>query len=183
MIAMSRKTPPLTEFDLVFARQLAEAAGKAALPYFRAGVAVDHKPGKGDFDPVTRADREAEQVMRKMIAQRYPEHNIKGEEYGFEDRGSEFTWVLDPIDGTRSFIMGVPVWGTIVGLTCQGRAIGGVMSQPYTGEIFSGNGRSSQLTGPQGEQDLHVRACPSLEAAVLATTDIRLFANPSDAGA
>jgi myo-inositol-1(or 4)-monophosphatase len=180
---MSLHDPQIAGASLEFARELAREAGKAALPYFRAGVAVDHKPGKGDFDPVTKADREAEQVMRAMIAREYPDHNIKGEEYGFEDKGSAFTWVLDPVDGTRSFIMGVPVWGTIVGLTFQGKAIAGVMSQPYTGEIFSGNGKVSRLTGPQGGRDLHVRPCRSLADAALATTDIRLFANASDARA
>ncbi len=168
---------------LAFARELAQEAGKAALPYFRAGVAVDHKPGKGCFDPVTRADREAEQVMRAMIGREYPDHNIKGEEFGLEDKGSEFTWVLDPIDGTRSFIMGIPVWGTIVGLTHRGKAIAGVMCQPYSSEIFSGSGQESLLEAPKGNRNLKVRRCQSLDRAALATTDIRLFANAADARA
>ncbi len=160
---------------LEFSHELARAAGAAALPLFRNCQQVEDKPGKTGYDPVTQADRAAEQAMREMIRARYPSHNIKGEEFGFEDNGSDLTWVLDPIDGTRSFILGMPVWGTIIGLMWRGHAIAGVMSQPYIGEIFSGDGVEARLLTAQGETALKVRACEALEDAVLATTDPRLF--------
>ncbi len=165
---------------LDFAHKMAIAAANAALPYFRAGVEVDNKLGSGGFDPVTKADRNAEQVMREMIARTYPEHNIRGEEFGFDDKGSDFTWILDPIDGTRSFIMGIPLWGTVIGLAWRGGMIAGVVSQPFTGEIFSGEGQSAAMTGPHGNGALKTRRCKGLDEAVLATTDPRLFTNPGE---
>lgn len=160
---------------LDFSHQLAGAAGAAALPLFRNCDDVEDKPGKSGFDPVTQADRDAEQAMRQMISRTYPAHNIKGEEFGFEDKGSDFTWVLDPIDGTRSFIIGMPVWGTIIGLVWRGQAIAGAMSQPYNREIFSGDGTRASLTSPDGVRALKTRPCEKLSDAVLVTTDPRLF--------
>ncbi len=168
---------------LDFAREMAAAAAKAAMPWFRAGAVVDNKLGDGGFDPVTKADRQAEQVMREMIAQKYPEHNIRGEEFGFEDKGSDFTWILDPVDGTRSFIMGIPLWGTVIGLARGGEIIAGVVSQPFTGEVFSGDGRSAAMSSPHGNGKLKTRRCKNLDEAVLATTDPWLFANAAEAAA
>ena len=165
---------------LEFSHRLAHAAGAAALPLFRNCRDVEDKPGKTGFDPVTQADRDAEKAMREMISHQYPDHNIKGEEFGFSDNGSDYTWVLDPIDGTRSFIIGMPVWGTIIGLVWRGRAIAGAMSQPYIGEIFSGDGHQASLTSPLGKSKLKVRACGALSGAVLATTDPRLFETDAD---
>ncbi|MBS0243696.1 MAG: histidinol-phosphatase, partial [Proteobacteria bacterium] len=99
------------------AHALADASGKAALRYFRKPLAVDNKAGKGAFDPVTEADRGAERAIRKVLAKRHPEHGILGEELGEQVSGSPYTWVIDPIDGTRAFITGMPLWGTLIGLT------------------------------------------------------------------
>ena len=168
---------------LDFIHELARVSGEAALPFFRNCQDVEDKPGKTGFDPVTRADREAEKVMRDMISQVYPGHNIKGEEFGFEDKNSDFTWILDPIDGTRSFIIGMPVWGTVIGLLWRGQAIAGGMSQPYIGEVFSGDGRSASLTSSQGKSILQTRSCELTSEAVMATTDPRLFETDADRSA
>ena len=91
---------------------------------------------EGGFDPVTEADREAEKAIRALIRAEYPGHGILGEEFGSENASSEHVWVIDPIDGTRSFISGIPLWGTLVGLTVEGDAVAGMMAQPFTGELF-----------------------------------------------
>src|SRR5690606_32076837 len=92
------------------------------------------------FDPVTVADRAGEAAMRALIAARYPDHGIVGEEFGSQHADAEYVWVLDPIDGTRAFITGVPVWGILIGLTHNGRPLLGMVHQPFTGERFAGNG-------------------------------------------
>src|SRR5580704_12828487 len=113
-----------------FLDALADAAEAAILPLFRTRLAVEDK-GAAGFDPVTLADRAAEAAMRQLIGQRYPEHGIVGEEYGAERAGAEFVWVLDPIDGTRSFIAGLPLWGVLIGLLREGRPVLGMMAQPF----------------------------------------------------
>lgn len=120
----------------------AEIAAAMTLPRFRAGVTVDNKlEGQNDrlqggFDPVTEADREAERAIRELIGERFPDHGIVGEELDNKDARSAFTWIVDPIDGTRAFITGVPVWGTLIGLMVNGRAVAGLMAQPFTGEVY-----------------------------------------------
>lgn len=113
----------------------ADVAAAMTLPRFRADIAVDNKWTEG-FDPVTEADREAERTIRELIAERFPEHGIIGEEWDAKASASPFTWIIDPIDGTRAFITGVPVWGTLVGLMIEGRAVAGLMAQPFTGEVY-----------------------------------------------
>ncbi len=113
----------------------AEIAAEHTLPRFRSGLAVDNKL-QGGFDPVTEADREAELAIRKLLGERFPDHAIIGEEWDDKQGDGRFAWIIDPIDGTRAFITGVPVWGTLVGLTVDGRAVAGLMAQPFTGEIY-----------------------------------------------
>ena len=120
-----------------FARALAKASGEAILPLFRAGTEVDNKSSEG-FDPVTEADRAAEQTMRRMIETRFPDHGITGEEFGPRSARSDFCWVLDPIDGTRAFICGLPVWTTLIALKHGETPVVGVMNQPFIGELFIG---------------------------------------------
>jgi histidinol phosphatase-like enzyme (inositol monophosphatase family) len=115
----------------------ADTAAAITLPRFRSGVAVDNKAASG-FDPVTEADREAERAIRDLIGSRFPDHAIVGEEWDDKQTGSAFTWIIDPIDGTRAFITGIPVWGTLIGLMHEGRAIAGLMAQPFSGEVFLG---------------------------------------------
>ncbi len=133
-----------------FANTLADAAAKVTLPHFRSGLAVDNKRGDFKFDPVTAADRDAEAAIRALITEHYPTHGIYGEEHGRETGTSENYWVIDPIDGTRSFISGVPLWGTLIALNDGTRPVIGMMDQPYTGERFIGHPGGSELVNRQG---------------------------------
>jgi myo-inositol-1(or 4)-monophosphatase len=165
---MAQPTPP------EFLNQLADAASKAIMPHFRAPLAVTDK-GVGRFDPVTIADRAAEQAMRSLINAAYPEHGIIGEEYGAEHADAEYVWVLDPIDGTRSFITGLPVWGTLIGLLRAGKPVLGMMAQPFTGERFAGDGKRAWYSGPGGEAIMRARLSPKISDASLFTTTPALF--------
>ena len=165
-----------------FIHRLADAAGAAALAGFRASIHVDNKGKAGAaaddvrrYDPVTEADRGAERAMRDLIEAAYPAHGIIGEEYGRRHEDAEHVWVLDPIDGTRSFIAGVPLWGTLIGLMENGRPALGMMAQPYIGERFFGDGRTAHYRGPHGEGVLKTRKCPDLSDAILFTTTPALF--------
>ncbi len=100
-----------------FVEELAAKSGEVILPFFRTSLSIDNKGTVGRFDPVTAADRAAEAAMRALIHKAFPEHGIVGEEYGSEHPDAEYVWVLDPIDGTKSFICGMPAWGTLIGLT------------------------------------------------------------------
>src|SRR6185503_13786150 len=154
---------------LSLAVDLAEAAGAAIRPYFRQPIAVDDKP---DLSPVTAADREAEAAMRRLIAARFPDHGIIGEEYGREREDAEFVWVLDPIDGTKSFISGVPLFGTLIALANRGRPILGIIDQPISRERWIGAvGRRTTFNG----STVHCRPCPKLAAATLFSTSPDMF--------
>ncbi len=157
-----------------FLDRLADAAAAAIMPHFRTSPDVENK-GEAEFDPVTVADREAEASMRRLITEAWPDHGIIGEEFGVEKPDAAAVWVLDPIDGTRAFITGLPVWGTLIGLTQRRTPVLGMMAQHFTGERFAGNGTRSWFTGPGGAADLATRACPSLHEAALFTTSPKLF--------
>ncbi|WP_083507833.1 histidinol-phosphatase [Aureimonas frigidaquae] len=159
--------------DRDFLFRLADAAAGQTLPRFRQGGSVDNKLS-GAFDPVTEADREAERAIVTLIADAFPDHAILGEEFGRRGTGPAL-WVIDPIDGTRAFISGVPVWGTLIGLCVDGRARTGIMSQPFTGERFWTIGDGSFMDGPAGTVPLHVRNVGALADATLMTTDPRMF--------
>jgi histidinol-phosphatase len=164
-----------------FVDQLASTSGETILPFFRTALAIDNKKA-GDFDPVTAADRAAEDAMRTLIRTNFPEHGILGEEYGAERTGAEYVWVLDPIDGTKSFIAGMVAWGTLIGLMRFGEPVFGMMSQPFTRERFSGDGGAAHYRGPAGNRDLHVRACAGVADALLYTTS-PLLMNAADRAA
>src|SRR5260370_6206379 len=123
----------------VFVETLATASGEAILPYFRTSLGVEDKGSAAGFDPVTAADRGADTAMRTLIRRNFPEHGIIGEEFGSERADAEYVWVLDPIDGTKSFISGMPAWGTLIALTRFGAPVFGMMHQPFTRERFSGD--------------------------------------------
>jgi myo-inositol-1(or 4)-monophosphatase len=160
----------MTAIDFAsFVDRLASASGETILPFFRTALAVENKQA-GGFDPVTQADQAGEQAMRTLIRKAFPDHGILGEEYGAERTDAEYVWVLDPIDGTKSFISGMPAWGTLIGLMRFGEPVFGMMHQPFIGERFSGDGGAAHYRGPVGERDLNVRACASLADAVLYTT-------------
>jgi len=148
--------------------QAAEAAAAETLPRFRQPLAVDNKWETG-FDPVTEADRGAERAIRAVIAARFPQHRIAGEEYGTSGEG-RFGWIIDPVDGTRAFISGVPVWGTLIGFTLDGRATAGIMAQPFTGETFLGTGETAFWRRGTERLTLKVSGRTALAQARLATT-------------
>lgn len=159
-----------------FANELAAASGRAIMPFFRTAIGVEDKSGGVAFDPVTAADRAAEQAMRTLIKDRFPGHGVIGEEFGTERGDAEFVWILDPIDGTKSFISGMPAWGTLIALTRRGSAVFGMVHQPFIGERFSGDGKAAQYRGPAGKsRALRVRPCDEPGAAILYTTSPRLM--------
>lgn len=160
---------------LVFAGQLADAARAAILPFFRAEHSVNHKGGAG-FDPVTDADESAERAMRAMIAREFPDHGVLGEEYGEIQGSSGYQWILDPIDGTRAFIAGLPTWGVLIGLYHEGRPLIGVMDQPYLDERYRGWMDGADVIVRGHARPLRTRACAGLNEAILSTTDPFLFA-------
>lgn len=158
-----------------FAHELADLTDAAVMPYFRKRIAVSNKDTDGGFDPVTSADRAAERVVRKAIRTRFPDHAITGEEFGSEG-GSDYRWVIDPIDGTRAFIIGAPLWGTLIGLLAAGTPAIGLMSQPFTRERFWSDGKKSRWSGPDGKAKvIRTRACAKLSGAVLTSTHPDLF--------
>ena len=160
--------------DRTFFDTLADAAREQTLPRFRTGVSVVNKLA-GGFDPVTEGDRAAETAIRALIEARFPEHGILGEEHGNVGLDREHVWVIDPIDGTRAFISGVPLWGTLIGLQSNGRATMGMMDQPFTGERYFADGKVATYRGPGGEAVLAVRDCGQLSDAVLFTTSPHIF--------
>lgn len=169
---------------LEFAYRMALAAGKAILPHFRAALHVDDKGGPRGYDPVTVADRAAEQVIRARIERAYPEHGIRGEELGWRKGTSRYTWVVDPIDGTRSFILGQMHWATLIALHDGRRVVAGVAHQPYVGETFVAEaGAKAEWRRGRERRRLRTRRCPSLGEAVLACTDPTMFRTDRDRAA
>jgi myo-inositol-1(or 4)-monophosphatase len=158
-----------------FVDELATVSGSAILPFFRTAIASTDKNKGGVFDPVTEADRAGEAAMRQMIKRTFPSHGIVGEEYGDERPDQEFVWVLDPIDGTKAFISGLPLWGTLIGLKRHGSPCYGMMHQPFTRERFFGDGGSANWRSPIGERTLRTRPCKSLADATLSATTPRMF--------
>ncbi len=166
----------MTAIDFAaFVDRLAAVSGEAIVPFFRTSLGVDNKAVGGGFDPVTAADRAAETAMRALIRASFPDHGIIGEEFGNERTDAEYIWILDPIDGTKSFICGMPAWGTLIALLRSGEPVFGMMNQPFTRERFSGDGGGASYRGPAGERELRVRACADLGKAVLFTTSPRLM--------
>jgi inositol-phosphate phosphatase / L-galactose 1-phosphate phosphatase / histidinol-phosphatase len=160
---------------LALAAELADAAGAAIRPYFRQRLAVEDK---SDLTPVTAADRAAELAMRRLIESRFPEHGVIGEEFGRVREDAEFVWVLDPIDGTKSFISGVPLFGILIALTRAGQPILGIIDQPISHERWLGAaGRPTTLNGAA----IRCRTCPALGAATLFATTPEMFHGPDAA--
>lgn len=154
------------------ANQLADAARKITLPLFRsAGLVADDKAAGQDFDPVTRADREAEERMRGLLAALRPEDGILGEEFGNLAGRSGLTWVLDPIDGTRAFISGIPSWGTLIAVMDADGPIYGLIDQPFTDERFEGGRhRPASMKSRHHDGPLRTRGTAQLSAATLLST-------------
>jgi histidinol phosphatase-like enzyme (inositol monophosphatase family) len=160
--------------DRAFFDSLAEAAARETLPRFRSGTSVSNKL-QGGFDPVTEADQTAETAIRDLVTSRFPDHGVLGEEHESIGLDRELVWVIDPIDGTRAFISGVPVWGTLIGLYQNGRAVMGMVDQPFTRERYFADGSASWYRGPDGERQIRTRDCGDLTSATLFTTSPHIF--------
>lgn len=152
-----------------FANKLADSSGSVIRKYYRNFGSID---AKGDASPVTIADREAEQAIRQLIKQQYPEHGIQGEEFGVENENVKLRWVIDPIDGTTSFMIGRPTFGTLIALTFEGKPIIGIIDQPINGERWVGvKGEVTTFNG----KEISVRGCDFLSEAIIATTGPNYF--------
>lgn len=167
---------------LAFAETLVDNAARFTLPRFRTATAVINKSKHDGFDPVTEADREAEAAMRRLIRDTFPDHGILGEEHGHEPGTSAHTWIIDPIDGTRSFIAGLPLWTTLVALNDGKRPVLGVIDQPYLGERFIGSiAGLASLRTRGGVRSLHTRRdVTRLKDAVFSTTSTEFFESPAE---
>jgi inositol-phosphate phosphatase/L-galactose 1-phosphate phosphatase/histidinol-phosphatase len=151
------------------ANRMADAAAAIVSSYFRRRVAVEDKP---DTSPVTIADRESEAAMRKLIAEHAPGHGVLGEEFGAENTGADYVWVLDPIDGTKAFITGKPSFGILIALLHHGEPVLGIIEQPITRERWLGvKGRRTLLNG----EEIACRPCAELGKAVLYATSPDMF--------
>jgi histidinol phosphatase-like enzyme (inositol monophosphatase family) len=169
-MGLRRAIPAQTLAELsAFAHTLADLARPLSRQWFRRPLQVDQK---ADESPVTRADREVEAALRQAIAQRYPDHGIFGEEYGASAADSEYTWVIDPIDGTRSFISGFPLWGTLLALLHGGQPALGIIDMPITDERWAGvAGQPARLDG----QPCRVSSCADMDKAILYATSPDIF--------
>jgi len=157
---------------LALAGRLADSAREIARRHFRTPLAVERKP---DGTPVTTVDRAIESEMRRMIRAAFPGHGIRGEEYAPEGSGAEFTWVLDPIDGTKSFISGFPLFGALIALTRAGQPVIGVIEAPALAERWVGcDGLPTLFNGERAA----ARDCGSLAAAIVYTTTAETFDPP-----
>lgn len=164
-----------------FAHLLADASGPHILSHFRTQTEVAHKDGRWDFDPVTEADKGAERIMRTMIAGTYPDHGIEGEEYGFTPaKSGNGRWVLDPVDGTRAFIIGMPQWGTLIAFNDGKQPVLGMLDQPFLKERFVGADGHAYVQTPAGRTALHTRDCATLKDAVLSTTHPTAYFSPAE---
>jgi histidinol-phosphatase len=177
-----------------FVERLAQVSGDIILPFFRSAIGAEDKSRGGAFDPVTEADRGAEAAMRRLISQTFPAHGVIGEEYGRDRPDAEYVWVLDPIDGTKSFISGLPTWGTLIGLMHRGAPVYGMMAQPFTRERYFSDGKRARVRflapsrgdSPPSEwatRGLRTRACASLAEATVMTTSPALIRDESDRAA
>ena len=153
----------LTEYK-TFCEELAKTSSEIIRRYFRTAVSVESKP---DNSPVTVADKKAEEVMSELILKYFPDHGIFGEEFGETNKGAEYTWILDPIDGTKSFICGAFSFGTLIGLLKNGKPILGVYNHPILNDFLIGDNFETFINGKK----TFVRNCSSLSQAVLLTTD------------
>lgn len=157
-----------------FALELAHTAGSIAQAHFRQPMEVENKSASA-FDPVTNADRAIERVLRSAIVARYPAHGIVAEEEGERVGAGDYTWYIDPIDGTRAFMTGSPLWGTLLGLTRRTQPVVGLLVQPVLEEVFFGDPNGSWLIKPERRDRLKSRSCTTLATAVLTSTHPDMF--------
>lgn len=157
-----------------FFNQLCDLASLETLSRFRKPVYITNKLSAG-FDPVTEADKAAEQVIRKAILERFSEHGILGEEFGATNPDAEYQWIIDPIDGTKAYISGLPTWGTLIGLYKSGDPHAGIMHQPFTDERYICDGENSFLSHQGVMSRLQTSATQKLSDAIIMTTSPAFF--------
>jgi myo-inositol-1(or 4)-monophosphatase len=162
---------------LPFALRLAEAARAQTLPRFASGGCLpEDKSGGAAYDPVTEADREGELAIRRLIEAEHPDHGISGEEFGLREGRGEWSWSLDPVDGTRAFVFGLPTWTTLIALLEDGRPVTGIIDTPVLGELYLGTPSGAWLIRDGGQRAaLAASGCARLAEARLTTTDPALF--------
>ena len=175
------KDLPFSEQELeAFLHTLCDLAALKTMPHFRTNLDVSNKLA-GAFDPVTQADKQAENAIRATIINQYKDHGIIGEEHGSINSGSRYQWIIDPIDGTRAFISGIPVWGTLIGLYVDGIPCAGVMDQPFTEERYLAVGQSAKLLVKKAKPRI-IRTSPvdRIDQATLMTTSPHLLTGDDD---
>jgi myo-inositol-1(or 4)-monophosphatase len=170
------------ETTAALAVEMARQAGETILTTFRRDMTVDNKRA-ADWDPVTAADRAAEGVIRQLIDKHFPTHGVIGEEYGTKEGQSPFTWILDPIDGTRAFIAGLPTWATLIGLYHEGRPALGVMHQAHVAETFVGYGRVAFCENRGSRTILKARSGVPMGNARVGTTSPYLYSSATESSA
>ncbi|MEM7225708.1 MAG: histidinol-phosphatase [Pseudomonadota bacterium] len=154
---------------------MADAAGEIARGYFRQPVAIEDK---ADATPVTRADRESERAIRRLVAEHHPTHGVIGEEEGPERPEAEFVWVIDPLDGTKRFITGNPMFGCLIALLHEGRPVLGVIDMPVLGERWVGvAGQPTLFRDAQGDREVRARPCATLDQATLSAASPHMFSD------
>lgn len=164
---------------LRFARVIAKEAGAAVLQFFRRPIHVENKLSDGRFDPVTEGDRAAERIIRQRIKEHFPQHGVLGEEFGHEP-GNGLTWVIDPIDGTRAFMSGMLHWGLLLALFDGQEPIIGVVYQPFTDELWSGDGVMAFHARGAKQEAIFVRPGVALAQAVMGITNPNLIKGKQD---
>lgn len=167
-----------------FARRLASAARGQTLPRFRNAAQIFNKAGPW-YDPVTDADRDAERVIAEIVERVYPTHGLLGEEFGERKGDGPWRWVIDPVDGTRAFVCGIPTWATLIALEYEGTPVLGVVDQPYTDELWIGSGAGALFCRGEHERSCRTSGLSDLAKARLTTTDPRaqIYMNDGEADA
>ncbi len=183
---MSVTSPHLPQNDLesrfALMEQLRLAARTITLPLFEKGMVIDNKANTG-FDPVTNADTDAEKNLRKLITTAFPDDHIEGEEFDPIIGQNDWLWTLDPIDGTRGFVAGVPVWSTLIAVSFKGKPILGLMDFPAMDQSFWGRPGEAYRLDAQGKMTLSSRPCPALSQAVLGCTEPLSMFGPGELAA
>lgn len=151
-----------------------------ALRHFRSDLDITNKASGSAFDPVTEADRAIERQLRDRIQARFPSHSLLGEEFGRTAGTEPLEWIIDPIDGTRAFVSGLPTWGMLLGLLDNGRPRLGAMHQPFLGETFAGDGARATLHDRRGTHELRARSSGGIEHAIVCSTDPDMFAGAAE---
>jgi len=170
---------PIADY-IAEAVRIVASAGPIALRFFRSPMQIQDKRSRDEYDPVTEADKAIEQHIRDALASAFPNHGICGEEHAQREGSSDFSWIIDPIDGTRAFISGMTAWGIMLGLRYRGRPVGGVIHQPYTGETFVADGVSAQCIRASDSHTMRTSHCASLGDAVLYCTHPSVFRSAAE---